>query len=365
MLGEARYWLGDFDEAESRFRKAMTLGAKDDRVVAHAARFLADITLTIRGDDHLAAGLFDRSLEAARKVGDPYVLARTLLMAGLVPLWRNRLDEAEAVFSEALATVRDGPRADAWAEVRSLVGLASVISPRGDERDALTLGLEALQIGEASGQPFTAAIAHQLVAVSSRRMLRLEDARTHADEAITTLREIGARWELASVLGDRGAIHRLAGRLDAAELDLREAFVLCRDLKERALVTWTAAELARTLAAQGDVSGARGVLTDPLARTAEGDPGGAGALLMAEAVASLAEGDVDGARRKSEAALKAEAEPPVLPNPQAAAMWWVGSLFGADAAGGAAAMAEARERLVRNNWRQALREPEIVPTSSQ
>jgi class 3 adenylate cyclase/tetratricopeptide (TPR) repeat protein len=365
MLGEARYWLGDFDEAESRFRKAMTLGAKDDRVVAHAARFLADITLTIRGDDHLATGLFERSLEAARTVGDPYVLARTLLMAGWVPFWRNRLDEAEALFAEALATVRDGPRPDAWAEVRSLVGLASVTSPRGDERDALTLGLEALQIGEASGQPFTAAIAHQLVAVSSRRMLRLEDARTHADEAITTLREIGARWELASVLGDRGAIHRLAGRLDAAELDLREAFVLCRDLKERALVTWTAAELARTLSAQGDVSGARGVLADPLARTAEGDPGGAGALLLAEAVTSLAEGDVDGARRKSEAALKAEAEPPVLPNPHAAAMWWVGSLFGADATGGAVAMAEARERLVRNNWQQALREPEIAQPSSR
>ena len=290
--------------------------------------------LTIRGDDHLAASLFARSLDAARRLGDPFVLARTLLMAGWVPFWRQRLDEAEALFREALEVIRAGPRPDAWAEVRSLVGLASVTSPRGDEADALALGLEALAIAEASGQPFSAAIAHQVVAASSRRLLRLEDAIEHADAAVRILRELGARWELASVLGDRGATHRVAGRLDAAELDLREAFVLCRDLKERALVTWTAAELARTLAAQGDVAGARAVLADPLARIAEGEPGGASVLAIADAVAALAEGDPEGARHRSLEALTVESTPPLLANPQAAAVWWVARLFGPEAAGG-------------------------------
>ena len=88
---------------------------------------------------------------------------------------------------------------------------------------------------------------------------------------IRTFRELGARWELASALGDRGAIHRVAGRLEDAEVDdLREAFVLCRDLKERALVTWTAAELARVLSMQGDTAGARQVLGDPAARLRRG-----------------------------------------------------------------------------------------------
>lgn len=360
MLGEARYWLGDFDEAESRLRKAMTLAAGDDRVVSHAARFLADITLTVRGDDHLAAGLFERSLVAARRLGDPYVLARTLLMAGWVPFWRNRLDEARLLFQEALDVVRDGTRQDAWAEVRSLVGLASVASLRGSEQDAQRIGLEALAIGEASGQPFSSAVAHQLLSASSRRLMRLDDAGRHADAAVRILRELGARWELASVLGDRGAIHRVAGRLDAAELDLREAFVLCRDLKERALVTWTASELARTLAAQGDVAGARGVLSDPLARTAENEPAGAGPLLIAEAVTAWAEGDREGARRRSLAALEVERVPPILANPHASVVWWVGSLFGAEAAGGQQAVDEAQETLERNGWRQALREPELL-----
>ena len=189
---------------------------------------------------------------------------------------------------------RSGDVPDAWAEVRALVGLAGVTSPRGSEADVLTIAKDALATAEASGQQFSAAIAHQLVSASSCRMLELDEAIEHADTAVRIMRELGARWELASVLGDRGTAHRVAGRLDAAELDLREAFVLCRDLNERALVTWTASELARTLAMQGDVGGARSVLADPVARTAEGDQGGSTALLYAEAVTDLAEGDRPG-----------------------------------------------------------------------
>jgi class 3 adenylate cyclase/tetratricopeptide (TPR) repeat protein len=361
MLGEARYWLGEFDPAEDLFRKALTMAdGGNDRVVAHAARFLADVTLTIRGDDHLAAALFDRALEAARRLNDPYVLARTLLMAGWVPYWRSRLTQADALFSEALQVARSSGRTDAWAESRSLVGMANVTSERGDEDEALGIANEALRIGLEAGQPFTAAIAHVTVAASLRRLWRLDEALAHAEDAVTTLRELGARWELASALGDRGSVHRLAGRLDEAERDLREAFVLCRDLKERALVTWTAAELARTLAVRGDTAGARGVLDDPLARIAEGEPGSATALLLAESVNALAQQDREDAARKAAAAIEAERGPDGLPNPRDAAVVWAGSLFGPEAAGGAGAYEEAEERLRRNGWQQALREPELI-----
>src|SRR4029078_4939949 len=40
MLGEARYWLGDFDDAEARFRKAMALAQGGGRVAATRARVL-------------------------------------------------------------------------------------------------------------------------------------------------------------------------------------------------------------------------------------------------------------------------------------------------------------------------------------
>jgi class 3 adenylate cyclase/tetratricopeptide (TPR) repeat protein len=359
MLGEARYWLGEFDAAEESLRRALALAGDADRVVAHAGRFLADITLTIRGDDHLAAALFERSVGAARRLGEPFALSRALLMAAWVPYWRDRLDEAEALFREALEVARADGRRDAWAESRALVGLANVISELGSEEDALAMGLEALAIGEEAGQAFTTAIAHQTVAASMRRLLRLDEAAAHAEASVRTLRELGARWELAGALGDRGSIHRLAGRVDEAERDLREAFVLCRDLKERALVAWTAGELARTLALAGDTTAARAVLDDAGVRAAEAGGISGSELALAAAATAHAERDDPTALRASRTAIEA-VDALRAPNRHAAAVWWTGSLFGPDAAGGGAPVRDARERLERNVWRQALGEPQLV-----
>jgi tetratricopeptide (TPR) repeat protein len=361
LLGEARYWLGEFDEAESALHRALALaGEGNDRVLAHASRFLAHITLTIHGDAELASALFDRALDASRRLGEPRVLARTLLMAGWVPFWANDLSRAESMFREALEAARSVEGGDPWAESRALVGIANVISPAHDEEEALRIALEALEVGEDAGQAFTAAVAHETVAASLRRLMRLEEGLEHSEAAIRTFRELGARWELASALGDRGSIHRVAGRLEEAEADLREAFVLCSDLNERALVTWTAAELARTLAARGDPSSARQVLSDPTARLADGEPGSVTTLLGAESVVALAERDEATARAKAEAAIAAEAGPGGVPNVRAAQVWWAGRLFGADAAGGEEALEAARDLLERHHWRQALREPDLA-----
>jgi tetratricopeptide (TPR) repeat protein len=214
-------------------------------------------------------------------------------------------------------------------------------------------------VAEEAGQAFTAAAAHQGVAQSLRRLWRLPGAEEHADAAIRTLRELGARWELASVLGDRGAILRVAGRLDEAERDLREAFALCRDLSERTLVTWTASELARTLAMTGDITAARDVLDDPVSRTAEGEPGSTVSLLVAEAVLADRAGDIEFARAKSLAALEQESAAAIA-NPHAAMIWWVGRLYGAEFVGGPFVLEESRELLARNGWEQALREPDLL-----
>jgi class 3 adenylate cyclase/tetratricopeptide (TPR) repeat protein len=362
LMGEARYWLGEFEAGESTLERALEVGRESVRVRAHASRYLADITLTIRGEPDRAQELFAEALEAARELGEPDVLARTLLMAAWAPYWRNDLDLAREMFEEALTIARGDGSPDPWAEGRALVGLASVTSPVGDEEDALALGLEALEVGREAGQPFTAAVARETVSGSLRRMLRLDEAREHSDAAIRTFRELGARWELASAFGDRGTIHRLRGDLLAAEEDLRESFRLCRELDERALVTWTASELARLLVVRGDLAGARQVLDDPAARLSAAEPGSAAAFLFAEATLALAEGELEVALDKALAGVLADRdqEGEGLPNPVAARVWWVGSLFGEQAAGGAETLARARERLEQAHWRQALHEPEVA-----
>ena len=361
VLGEARYWLGEFDAAGAALQRALALGGESsDRVCAHASRFLADITLTIGGDAEGASAMFERSLQAARRLGEPRVLARTLLMAGWVPFWANDLPKAEAMFREALQAARSADGGDAWAESRSLVGIANVISPVGDEDEALRIGIEALAVGEEAGQAFTAAVARETVAASLRRLLRLEEALEHAEAAIRTFRELGARWELASALGNRGSIHRMAGRLEEAETDLREALVLCRDLRERALVTSIAAELARIVAVQGDPSAARQVLTDPATQLSEADAGASAALLTAECVVALVGGDDQTARAKARIAIEAESGLGGVANMHAAQVWWAGRLFGSGEAGGDEVLQGARETLERHHWMQALREPDLA-----
>ena len=285
---------------------------------------------------------------------------RTLLMAGWVPFWRNELVRAEAMFREALEVSRADDRPDAWAQSRALVGIASVTSQIGAEDEALSVALEALSVGEDAGQGFTAAIAHETVASSLRRMMRLEEALVHAEAAVGTLRELGARWELASALGDRGSIHRLAGRLEEAETDLREAFVLCRDLKERALVTDGRGAGQDPRPAGRPVGGAPGPERSPSARISAGEPGSATALLSAEAFVALAEGDQETARVKSLAAIEAEQGPNGVPNARAAQVWWTARLFGEEPAGGPEAVAAARDLLERHLWLQALAEPDLT-----
>jgi tetratricopeptide (TPR) repeat protein len=358
-MGESRYWLGEFDDAEAALRRALELGGDtSDVVCAKASRFLGDITLTLRSDDREATALFERALEASRRLGDPQTLARALLMAAWVPYWRNELDRAREMFQEALVVARSAEVADPLAEVRALLGLGSVISIDGDERDALAMAQEALAIGAAAGQEFLVATAEEKVAASLRRMLRLDEALEHVERAVAAHRDLGARWEYASALGERAEILHVAGRLEESERDLREVVQICHELRERSLLAWAVAELGTIQALRGDPVGANQTLEDPAARIGRNEPGADAALARAESVVAWVAGDRDVARSRSLAAI--EASPPVQRNYRAADVWWTGRLFGADAVGGPDPLEEARATLEAHAWRQSLAEPETL-----
>jgi class 3 adenylate cyclase/tetratricopeptide (TPR) repeat protein len=353
-LGEARYWLGQFAEAESALERALEVGAGDDWTETFASRFLADIALNIRAEPERAEQLFQQAVEAARRLDDPYAMARTLLMAGWAPFWRDDLEAARALFEEALSIGRENPEGDPWAEARALTSLSSVISPVGDEEECLDLAEKALAIGRQMRDRFTVAVGQMYAGNSQRRMFRLADALPRLNEAVGIFRELESRWEHASALGDRATIHRLAGRTAEALSDIKLSLKLGRELGDRSVLSWTVAEQVRTLVAGGDLDGARRALEEAPQGSDHMD-----SVEVARALLELATGDHE--RALSRALLVLENERATgLRNPLAARTWWVARLFGDEHVGGEAVAEEARQTLERAHWEQFIREPELA-----
>ena len=359
-IGEARYWLGEFEPGAASLERALELGGEDPWVRAHASRFLADITLAVRGDREKASPLFDQALSAARELDDPWTLARTLLQAGWLPYWTGDWTGSRDIFREALEVVRANPEGDPWAEARALIQLAVITSSFEDEQEALSLARAALEIGERTGDRFTAAAAKVHVANSLRRMWRLDEALPFAEGAVQSFREFGAKWETADALISRSVVHRAAGRLDQAEAGLDEALELCRELKERSLLSWAASMLATVHLMRKEPEAARRVVQEAIGWSPDlGGPGGD--FGWAETLLALAEGDREGARARAIRELEAAAD---APNETATMTWWVGSLFGHDAVGGEGELERARERLEEVHQIFALKEPELLGVES-
>jgi class 3 adenylate cyclase/tetratricopeptide (TPR) repeat protein len=363
-LGEVRYWLGEFEHAVPVLDRALKLGDGDAAIRAQAARFLGDIELSILGDGKRAAELLDEALESARLLADPWTLARTLLVAGWAPYFRRDSEGAHAMFDEALTIARANPEGDPWSEARALVALAMLESEHGDEEDALQLAAEALAIAEAAGDRFSIAVAREAVGGTMRRMMRLEEAEAHLDGAVNAFRELGARWELASALTSRGIARRLAARAEDAVKDLREAYRLCRELKERSIITWTASALARALVNAGDAGAARRVLDETASVAGPHTAATEDWLDYADVEILLAEGERGAALERALAIMRYErgegSEKDV-----AGRVWWISEVFGADAAGGPDEVERARELLERLHMLQGFREPELVSRRSE
>ncbi len=362
FIGEAHYWLGEYAQARDRLNQAMALKPGSLLVRSHAARFLGDIALNVDGDHAHATEHFEEALAAANELDEPFTRARVHLMAGWGPYWIDDLEGARSLFAKALEITRANPDPDPWAEARALVSLASVEVPGGHVDDALAMAREALRIGRDSDDLFTIAVAQESIGNLLRRKLALPDALVAVDEAVRIFRDLDARWELASALGDRGEVHRLAARPDLAEEDLREALTLCRALHERQLVGWTITTLAWLALERGDLETARRLATEAAAEVPEGDVGAEASNLEIELGLALVEGDA-GRAREAGRRLLAQAG---TGHRRAATTWWVGSLLGSEAAGGAAAVEAARARLEAAGWRQQLAAPDrlaaFIPT---
>jgi tetratricopeptide (TPR) repeat protein len=81
---------------------------------------------------------------------------------------------------------------------------------------------------------------------------RLEESLPCFELGVATFEDLGARWEFADAIAERGIVKRELGRLDEAEADLRHAIRISDELGERQLAAWTRRALARVSELRGD-----------------------------------------------------------------------------------------------------------------
>jgi tetratricopeptide (TPR) repeat protein len=251
-MGEARYWLGEYPAATEALARAVALAEAGDDLVALtlAWRFQGDIAINVEADVDKAERLLARSLDAAERLDDPWATVRTLLFAGWVPWTRDRFEEAEAVWRQALSMA--GPR-DHWARVRALTSLSINRESMKDLDAALELIEEASALAEETGDRFSVAVTLVQQARVFEDLGRFEEALPCFDRGIAIFSELGARWELADARAERGVARRELGRLDEAEEDLRYAIRMSQELGERQLAGWAWRAFARLAERRGDL----------------------------------------------------------------------------------------------------------------
>ena len=250
-LGEARYWLSEYEAATQALLRSVELGeAKgDDFALALALRFLGDMAINYEADVDKAEQLLNRSLVAAERMKEPWAITRTLLFAGWVPWTRNRFEESEAIWRRALAIAEPNDR---WARVRALTSLSVNHEETHDYEGALRLIEDARVMAEEAGDQFSIATTSVQTARVFDDLGRQEEALPWFDRGIAIFADLGARWELADARAARGIAKRELGRLDEAEDDLRYAIRVAEELGDRQLPAWTWRALARVSERRGD-----------------------------------------------------------------------------------------------------------------
>ena len=236
LLNEAGFdlrALGRLAEAVEPMEAGVDLAASLEQWdnAAIGSSNLSELHLTLGRIDE-AIAFAERSVEYADKSRDAFermskraTLADALCQAG-------RLDESERRFEEAEAMQKD--RQPQYPLLYSLQGYlyCDLLLERGRHEEVLDRAAQTLEWATEHLGPHDIGLDHLTLAraavgaAESGRGEALDQARSHAQAAVDTLRQAGMLDQLPRGLLGRAEVHRLAGDLDAARADLNEAMAI-------------------------------------------------------------------------------------------------------------------------------------------
>ena len=251
-LGEAIFAANEFAEADRVYAAARAAAvASDDGRSEVAARLgSAMIGLLVRaegGVDEFATEV-NRALPAFEREGDDATVARLLLRLAAAYWWRGQVGPMEETLERALDHARRADDELQREEIAVRLGFAAVVGPLPVEQARRRHEELLSEIEEGTR-------AQGLLLVSSGLLAAMagdfETARQHSRGGLDVLVAMDSPVTEAAITTWSSAIELLAGDAEAAERELRPAFVRLEAAGALANLSSLAAQLAEALELQG------------------------------------------------------------------------------------------------------------------
>ncbi|MFI6499083.1 LuxR C-terminal-related transcriptional regulator [Nonomuraea typhae] len=201
----------------------------------------------------------DSGLNAAREglagmAGDPFVLATAHTVAAGALLRMGRGDEAAGHIEAALAVARQ--QGDRFNETGALIEGSVHALQRGRQREGQRGAEEAHAAATAHAHPWILAMATSHLGLAAETRGDLETAAEQYGAAISWLRKLGNRGDLAQNLARSSRVRAQLGDVLAAREQLAEALSVARECGLRQALNRCMVSLSALARAEGDLEGA-------------------------------------------------------------------------------------------------------------
>ncbi|MEV6212634.1 BTAD domain-containing putative transcriptional regulator [Kitasatospora sp. NPDC051914] len=198
-------------------------GELGDQLAAAVLTHNKAVALTLRRDP-LAQAHYERAIEVYRRHGDAQRVARGTLHLGNLHFHLKRLDDAVRCYEDSIETARvlDDP----YLLAKALANLALIRTNLGDHERACELFASAADVSEANGAAADAAIFRGQLALALHRLGRNGEALELSRRSLETARQLGNPLFTGRMLEQIGMVESEQGRAAEARSAWEEALGL-------------------------------------------------------------------------------------------------------------------------------------------
>ena len=253
---------GSSNDAIRSYEKALAaFGDAGDQAGAASVQSAMGYELLNLGEFDKANAMFGEAVTTLKRIGAKRALATALFSLGSVHYRRDALLDARKNFQEALETYREIN--DRAGMATAFNGLGVVLMDQSDGAGAIRMYQRSLTLMRETGSKRGAATALHNIGMVTLDQADLTVSRARAEEALAIRRDIGDKPGISTSTRLLGRVLRFQGDLTASHKHFAEALALQVQLGQATQAAYTRQELAEALNDEG-----RAAEAEPLIREA-------------------------------------------------------------------------------------------------